>query len=126
MKKELLDSLRYDISLLGLRVSNHVARIDEKIEGIESTLDELSNVYKEQRQEPDTVSANDSDWYFELVDSYHKTNNSIKQMSAEKKIREAIIEKLEKQQNANSCACGDTCQAYDNGFQDAINTIRDM
>lgn len=53
-------------------------------------------------------------------------NETVDRIILENKIRESIIAKLEKQQNANSCACGDICQAYDNGFQDAINTIRDM
>jgi hypothetical protein len=53
-------------------------------------------------------------------------NDKVDQIVLEKKIRDAIIAKLEKQHNANSCACGDTCQAYDNGFQDAIYAIKDM
>jgi hypothetical protein len=52
--------------------------------------------------------------------------NKLDVIILEKKIREAIIEKLERQAEDNSCDCGDICQAYDNGFQDAINFIRNM
>lgn len=44
----------------------------------------------------------------------------------EKKVREAIVAKLEKSQNANSCTCGDICQAFDSGFQEAIRIVKDM
>lgn len=47
-------------------------------------------------------------------------------MILEKKIRDGIIAKLEEEAENNTCNCGDTCQAYDNGFQDAISTIKDM
>jgi len=57
---------------------------------------------------------------------YTNQTNWFDDLAIEKKVREDIIAKLEKQQNPNSCACGDICQAYDNGFQDAINTIKDM
>jgi hypothetical protein len=119
MKKEFIDSIRYDLSLLELRVANHLSRIDEKIEGIEASLDELSNVYKVQRQEPYVVNTNQPDWLNETI-------KDIDEMVLEKKIRERIIARLEEEAEDNLCSCGDICNAFDNGFNTAIQSIKDL
>jgi uncharacterized coiled-coil DUF342 family protein len=53
-------------------------------------------------------------------------NDKVDQMILEKKIRDTIIAKLEKEAEEISCSCGEICAAYDNGFEDAIHTIRNM
>jgi tetrahydromethanopterin S-methyltransferase subunit G len=53
-------------------------------------------------------------------------NDKVDQIVLEKKIRERIIARLEKEEEDISCNCGEICAAYDNGFEDAIHAIRDM
>jgi hypothetical protein len=53
-------------------------------------------------------------------------NDKVDQIVLEKKIRERIVARLEKEAEDISCNCGEVCAAYDNGFEDAIHTIRDM
>ena len=53
-------------------------------------------------------------------------NDKVDQIILEKKIRERIIARLEEEAEKITCTCGEICAAYDNGFEDAIHTIRDM
>jgi len=53
-------------------------------------------------------------------------NETVDRIILEKKIREDIIAKLEQKEEEISCTCGDSCIAFDNGFAEAINFIRDM
>jgi tetrahydromethanopterin S-methyltransferase subunit G len=53
-------------------------------------------------------------------------NDKVDQIVLEKKIRERIIARLEEEAEKITCTCGEICAAYDNGFEDAIHTIRDM
>jgi archaellum component FlaC len=161
MKKEFIDSLRYDISLLGLRVSNHLSRIDEKIEGIEANLDELSNVYTTQKIDPYIVNVNQPNWLDRTIEDIDKrdleraleeltpknvtdglnrlytkidggrtylddVNDKVDQIILERKIRERIIARLEEEAEDSLCSCGDICNAFDNGFNTAIQSIRDL
>lgn len=41
------------------------------------------------------------------------------------KEQQRIVKLLEEEAERNACSCGDICTAYDNGFEDAILTIRD-
>jgi tetrahydromethanopterin S-methyltransferase subunit G len=53
-------------------------------------------------------------------------NDKVDQIVLEKKIRERIIARLEEEAEKITCTCGEICAAYDNGFEDAIYTIRNM
>ena len=53
-------------------------------------------------------------------------NDKVDQIVLEKKIRERIIARLEEEAEKITCTCGEICAAYDNGFEDAIHTIRSM
>lgn len=126
MKKDVQEAIQFAMNntiLLADKVNELVDKVAEledilafygsSTNQLEMTVKRLSHdFHEEQRIEPYIVNNNQTNWFDDLA--------------IEKKVREDIIAKLEKQQNANSCACGDICQAYDNGFQDAINTIRDM
>ena len=39
--------------------------------------------------------------------------------------RKRLVSMLEEEAERNACSCGDICTAYDNGFEDAIFTIKD-
>jgi chromosome segregation ATPase len=53
-------------------------------------------------------------------------NERAEEALLEKKIRKRIIAELEQQAEDNKCTCGDICDSYNNGFQDAIYAIREM
>lgn len=118
-KKKSIESVAKDvltlldtITALNAKVEeldDHVAFYATSINILEETVKKLS---------PD-LEEDQPTW----VDDIHKL---VDQIILERKVRQGIIAELEKEQNANSCHCGDICQAFDNGFQHAISRIRNM
>jgi hypothetical protein len=53
-------------------------------------------------------------------------NDKVDQIILEKKIRERIIARLEKEADEDACNCGDICNSFNNGFSEAISRIRTM
>ena len=124
--KILLDdiaSLRSKVALLDTKVESlddNLAFYAGSINNLEMDVKRLSyDFHEEQRIEPYVVNTNQTNWL-------EKTIKDIDEMALEKKVREAIVAKLEEFSERNSCDCGEYCTAYDNGFQTAISTIRNM
>jgi predicted RNase H-like nuclease (RuvC/YqgF family) len=130
------------------QLDDHLAFYAATINQLEMTVKELShNFHSTQAIDPYIVNVSNSEALEKALEEltpkrvtnglkklYNKTNKTfmddvnetVDKIILEKKIREAIIEKLELEAEDNRCDCGDTCIAFDNGFAEAIYFIRNM
>lgn len=118
-KKQSIEFLINDLSFM----NDRIVKLNAKVEDLDDTIAFYAssiNILEEavKKLSPD-LEEDQPTW----VDNINK---QVDQIILERKVRQGIIAELEKEQNANSCHCGDICQAFDNGFQHAISRIRNM
>lgn len=130
------------------QLDDHLAFYAATINQLEMTLKELSdNFHGTQKIDPYIINVSNSEALEKALEEltpkrvtdglkklYNKTNktfmddvnDTVDRIILEKKIREDIIAKLERESEKITCTCGEICAAYDNGFEDAIHFIRSM
>jgi uncharacterized phage infection (PIP) family protein YhgE len=130
------------------QLDDHLAFYAATINQLEMTVKKLSdNFHGTQAIDPYIINVSNSEALEKALEEltpkrvtaglkklYNKTgktfmddvNETVDRIILEKKIREDIIARLEQKAEEISCTCGEICAAYDNGFEDAIWTIKDM